>query len=269
MQPRLAACCVSQVLGEPYDTSTTTPLDGWAESSIGSAASGSAVLSDEAFTSSVTSAAILIGSRSLNSMSDAAADVSLSTKAAKSLARFRRAAGDRDRGHAGLGERDGNHPREPARADQHRLLSGQVGVGPHQIHQCQALGVVAHQPRAVRRHAIDRAAKPRAFGELVEIFEHRHLVRLGDLHAAKAQRPDAAHRVAKFLGVDLERHEPPVEAGQQKRLLDHEMSRIAGHGAGDQAAFFDKRGAGHGRTALRAGRIEDNQARPERANQLF
>src|SRR3972149_1685035 len=80
-QPRLAACCVSQVLGEPYDTSTTTPLDGCAASSIGSAAPGSAVLSDEAFTSSVTSPAILIGSRSLNSTSDGAAGVSVSMNA--------------------------------------------------------------------------------------------------------------------------------------------------------------------------------------------
>src|SRR3989304_233481 len=67
LQPRLTACCVSQVLGEPYDTSTTTPLDGCAASSIGSAAPGSAVLSDEAFTSSVTSPAILIGSRARTS----------------------------------------------------------------------------------------------------------------------------------------------------------------------------------------------------------
>ena len=47
------------------------------------------------------------------------------------------------------------------------------------------------------------------------------------------------------VGLDLERHEPPIEALLRERLLDQVMRRIAGHRVGDQAAFFDERGAGH------------------------
>ena len=74
-----------------------------------------------------------------------------------------------------------------------------VDVSAHQIHQRQAFGVVAQQPRAVGRDAVDRPAEPGPVGQLVEVFEHGHLMRLGDLDAAEAQRPDAAHRVAELL----------------------------------------------------------------------
>ena len=78
---------------------------------------GSAVLSDEAFTSSATSAAILIGSRSLYSTSDAAADVSLFEERHEPLARFRRSAGDRDRRDARLrpARRQSHAPADPSR----------------------------------------------------------------------------------------------------------------------------------------------------------
>jgi hypothetical protein len=125
-------------------------------------------------------------------------------------------------------------------------------VRANKIDECQPFGVIAQEARAVRCDAVDRAAEAGAVGKFVEIFEHGDLMRLGDFHTAEAEGPDAAHRVAEFLGIDLERHEPPIEPGQEERLLDHEMGRIAGDGAGDQAAFFDERGASHGRVRLLA-----------------
>ena len=86
--------------------------------------------------------------------------------------------------------------------------------------------------------------------ELIQMLDHRLLKRLANLHAVKAQRPDAAHRIAQPLRLDFERHEPPIETLVRERLFDQVMRRIAGHRIGDQAAFFDERGAGHGKIRL-------------------
>src|SRR5688572_31011991 len=68
---------------------------------------------------------------------------------------------------------------------------------------------------------------------------------LANLHSLEAQRPNASHRVAQTRRFDFKRREPPVEAFVRESLLDEIMGRIARHRIGNQAAFFDKRSAGH------------------------
>jgi len=94
------------------------------------------------------------------------------------------------------------------------------------------------------------------------VFKHSGLERFADFHAVKAERANAAHGIAELRRLDLERHEPPVEAGPLERLLDEILRRIAGRRVGDQTALFDERFARHrsysesrdGRSRKRRGR---------------
>ena len=93
---------------------------------------------------------------------------------------------------------------------------------------------------------VDRAALFGPLGQAVEVFDHGFLERLANFHAVKAKCPDAAHCVTQPRRLDLEGHEPPIEALECERLLDQVLCRVASDRIGEQAAFFDERGAGHG-----------------------
>ena len=78
------------------------------------------------------------------------------------------------------------------------------------------------------------------------MFDNAFLERLADFDTVETKGTDAPHGVAESRWLDLKCHEPPVEPFEREGLLDHVLRRIAGDGAGDEAALFDERGAGHG-----------------------
>ena len=65
--------------------------------------------------------------------------------------------------------------------------------------------------------------------EPVEIGQHRHLVRLGDVRPAESQGADATDGVPQILWRDFQRDVPPIETVMDEQLLHHVLGRIAGH----------------------------------------
>ncbi len=129
----------------------------------------------------------------------------------------------------GQRELDGDRPRRTPRAEHNDPLSGRIGHGAERFEKPAAVGVVADQPPAVVLDAVDRLDQTGRVRQLVQVLDHRHLVRHRDVATLKTHGTSTANRVAQPLGRDFQREISPVEAGRRERSFHDELRRVAGH----------------------------------------
>lgn len=141
----------------------------------------------------------------------------------------------RDVRRAGQGQFHRHRASCPARAEQQHALPLDLAHGAQRLHKPLAVGVLADQQAIAGHHGVDRADDLRRRREVVQVLDHRHLVRQRAVEAGPAHGAGAAHRVGQLLGRHLAVDVAPMQAVVPVGGFDHRHGRVLGGRLGEGA----------------------------------